>query len=168
MRLLYIAVLALGAMVGAARAQPYDNPKYGYSINVSTAISDGWEEADAGDGLRSHSADGDAEFLIYGGFLLDENGAKVKFSTEIKGRIKIEEGGGGKVSYRKLDGNKAAAYAGTMGSRIFYVRAIAACKGGSIASYRLEYPAARKVEFDSVIKALNDSFIDDGGCELKN
>ena len=51
------------AVFGMAEAEPYSNAKYGFSLDIPAAISAGWEEPDAGDGLRSHSADGKADFL---------------------------------------------------------------------------------------------------------
>ena len=156
------------AAFGLAEAKPYSNAKYGFSLDVPPAISSGWEEPDAGDGVRSHSADGKADFLAWAGFLLDENGEKVKFATEIKDRLKSEAGSGSKIAYQKVDAKGWAAFSSVTGETILYERDILACKGGAIASYRLQYPKARKAEFDPVIKALNESFIDNGGCKLKN
>ena len=158
--------LILGAV--AAKADPYSNIKYGYSIDVPKEIAVGLEEADAGDGIRSHSADKQADFVAYAGFLFDENGQKVKFATEVKDRLKSEVGGGSKIKYKKIDPKGWAAYSGVDGDKMFYARVILACKGGAIASYRLQYPAVRKTEFVSIIKTLNASLIDNGGCKLKN
>jgi len=156
------------AAFGVAEAKPYSNAKYGFSLDVTPTISTGWEEPDAGDGVRSHSADGKADFVVWAGFLLDENGEKVKFASEMKDRIKSEAGSGAKVTYQKIDAKGWAAFSSLNGETILYERAILACKGGAIASYRLQYPKARKAEFDPIIKALNGSFIDNGGCKLKN
>ena len=162
------SVLAFLLAAGMAEAKPYSNAKYGFSINVPPTISAGWEEPDAGDGVRSHSPDSKADFVVWAGFLLDENGNKVKFATEMKGRLQSEAGSGAKITYQKIDAKNGAAFSSVDGERTLYERAILACKGGAIASYRLQYPKARKVDFDPVIKALNESFIDNGGCKLKN
>ena len=153
---------------GVAEAKPYSNAKYGFSLDVLPAISTGWEEPDAGDGVRSHSADGNADLVAWAGFLLDENGEIVKFAAEMRDRIKSEAGSGAKVTYQKIDAKGWAAFSSVNGETILYERAILACKGGAIASYRLQYPKARKAEFDPIIKALNGSFMDNGGCKLKN
>lgn len=154
------------AACGLAEGKPYSNAKFGFSLSVPPAISVGWEEPDAGDGVRSHSADGKADFVVWSGFLLDENGAKVKFATEMKDRLKSEAGSGAKITYQKID-KSAATFSSVNGETILYEHAILSCKGGAIAAYRLQYPQARKAEFDPVIKALNASFIDNQGCELK-
>ncbi len=161
-----LLTLVFLAVSSAAQAEPYSNAKYGFSINVPKAIAVGWQEADAGDGLRSHSADGKAEFVAWAGFLLDENGDKVKFTAEVKDRLKSEAGSGAKITYQKID-KGAAVFSSVSGETILYERAILACKGGAIASYRLQYPKVRKAEFDPVIKELNAGFIDNGGCKLK-
>ena len=162
MRIL-IAAAAITLCAGTAHAELYSNAKYGFSITVPDMLEVGREEPDAGDGMRSHSADQKADFTAYAGFLLDSS-----FAAEVKGNISQEEGGGWKVSYRKLGNKKWATYSGAKNGRIFYVRSIPSCHGGAIALYRLEYPAADKAKYNPIIKALNDSFIDNDGCKLSN
>ncbi|MDE2385845.1 MAG: hypothetical protein KGO53_14635 [Alphaproteobacteria bacterium] len=166
---LTLALMGMAVWAGSALADAklYSNAKYGFSITVPPAIAEGWEEPDAGDGLRSHSADGKADFVVWAGFLMDENGAKVKFATEIKGRLESETGSGAKITYQKVE-KKWAAFSSLNGETILYERAILSCKGGAIAAYRLQYPKAQKAAYDAVIEALNGSFIDNQGCELKN
>ena len=159
-----ILALAMIMVGNVARADPYANFKYGYSIDVPKAISVGLYEADAGDGIRSHSLDGQADFIAYGSFLADSVGHKTSFDSEVKNNIKSEIGDGWKIVYNKAVSKKWTAYSGTKGNRIFYARSIVGCSGQSLAVFRLEYPAGNKAAFDPVIKELNISFIDGGGC----
>ena len=160
-----IAVAAILMCSGACHAELYSNARYGFSIDVPAIIAVGQEESDSGDGVRSHSKDGKAEFLAYAGFLVDENGNKVKFATEMKDRLKTEISGGSKVTLQKIDPKGVATMSGTYEDKIFYVRAILACHGAAIATYRLEYPQADKPKYDDVITSLNKNFYDNDGCK---
>ncbi|MEP6827529.1 MAG: hypothetical protein ABJA10_05600, partial [Aestuariivirga sp.] len=65
---LYIAVLALVAMMGTARAEFYANARYGYYLDVPNVFSLADPESDSGDGQLFHTADKSAEVAVYGGW----------------------------------------------------------------------------------------------------
>ena len=165
MKILILGMALLFA-AGTTEANAYANVKYGFSITVPKEISAEQNESDAGDGISSHSADGQAECVVFGRFLLDSAGDEIRFRAGVKSNIDSEAKDGWKIIYRKISGEKWATYSGVKGDRIFYSRSIPGCSGGSLAVYRLEYPSARKAEFDPVIKELNNSFFDGGGCKL--
>jgi hypothetical protein len=157
------SVLLLG--IGTAQAEPYANAKYGFSITVPDTVAVDQKESDAGDGISSHSADGQAQFIAYGQFLLDSGGNKLTFAEKTKESEKSEASDGWKILYRKSKGNAWAVFSGQKNDRIFYARAIAGCHGQSFAIYRLEYPVNQKAAYDLAIKTLNASLIDGGGCQ---
>ena len=149
---LYIAVLALVAMVGAARAEFYANARYGYYIDIPKIFSVADPEADAGDGRRFHTADKSAEVAVYGGWIVDGG-----FAEEAKARQNFEIQDGWKLAYVSKSTPTFSNFSGSKDGRIFYAHIISRCGATGYAMYRLEYPATDKANYDAAIKQLNSS-----------
>jgi hypothetical protein len=138
-----------------ADGRPYGNARFGYWLDIPAGFS-GIEESDNGDGGVSTSADGRAELRVWGGYMADDD-----FRAEMTERIGFDTGEGWKIVYEKRNSTRAS-WSGTKGARIFYERAIVACRSAA-AYFRLEYDSSQKKVLDPVVAGLVKS-LRKGSC----
>lgn len=137
----------------AAEWATYSNPRFGASIDVPPGYVNDVPEPENGDGLTFHSADGNAELLVWGNNLVDGD-----FAADGKSRLQGELRDGWDVSYQKQSGNDAwNVFSGSKGGRIMFVRSIASCQGTQALHFRIEYPQAQKKDYDPVVERLSKS-----------
>ncbi|GEP11598.1 hypothetical protein [Methylobacterium gnaphalii] len=151
----FLAVTASSSALGASWTA-YGNGRFGYRIDLPPGFPP-IREAENGDGGRSSSPQGHAEFSVWGANLLDET-----FRQDVVARIAGTIRDGWKVAYRSVTAS-GAAWSGSKGDRIVYVRAIPRCKDQA-AYVRLEYDATAKVAFDPIVARVARSLKGIGRC----
>lgn len=146
-------VLAVLAGTGAAHAgEIYGNARFGFFAELPPGFTVADPEPENGDGRIFHTADRSADLVLSGGWTMDGD-----FVGEVAQDKAYETDDGWTITYQGTVTKSSASYSGSKGDRIFYARIITTCGGDAHAAYRLEYPAARKAEFDSAIKLLNST-----------
>lgn len=155
-------LLALLLMVSPAFAggwERYVNERFGASVEIPPGFVNDVPPPENGDGLTWHDTKRNAELLVWG-----SNLAAWDFAEDFQQAVKSEAEKGFGISYRKsanLDmkgkGPSWYAYSGAAKGRIVYAKALASCKGEQEVSFRIEYPEARKQEFDAVVARLAKS-----------
>jgi serine/threonine-protein kinase len=140
-----IAVTTLVVTQALAQAQAwttYHNPRFGATADVPA----GWQPGrppDNGDGLVFTSPDGAAHLTISGSLNVWD---MIEEAMEI-----YEIGNAGEtVTYTHRE-SKAVTVSGTKGDLIFYAKHILSCRDQVWNSIYLEYPVARKKEFDPLV-----------------
>jgi len=149
MKSLWVALLISAMLTGpvlAAGWQPYVNDRFGAAADVPADYKAGEPPAN-GDGLTFTSPDGEARILIWGGLatVTDES-----FADYAKRLVSYDRDDGWDVSY-SASRDDWFAFSGSKADRIFYEKVVKACKGEIANHLRLEYPAARKKEFDPIV-----------------
>jgi hypothetical protein len=144
-------LLLLCSPAFAAEWTVYSNPRFGASVDIPPGFVNDVPASENGDGLVFHSADGQAELLVWGGNLTDED---FKLDAEI--RLNRELDYDWQVSYKK-SGNDWSVYSGSQSGRIMYARSLSSCNGTQAVHFRIEYPEAQKKDYDAVVKRLSKS-----------
>jgi hypothetical protein len=148
---LVLLTLLTGAAIVAARAdtmRTYANPRFGATAEVPSD----WRAdppPENGDGQRFSSPDGLATITISGILNLDDN-------VEAAMREEEEPGAGETITYRQRSG-RALITSGTRGMEIFYRKAILVCADRIWNHVSLEYPAAQKAHYDSLVARIAGS-----------
>lgn len=150
MRWLFALVLMLSPAFAEAAWRHYENARYGFAIDVPGGLILA-NESENGDGATFASADGAAELLVWGGFLVDTN-----MAGEAKSRRAGEEEDGWTISYATTKRGWFA-YSGTKADRIIYAKAVSSCKDAAALHFRLEYPKAEKLQYDAMVTRLSKS-----------
>lgn len=155
----FIAVLMAGSAL-AANWQPYVNDRFGASIDVPADYKAGKPPAN-GDGLTFTSPEGDATIAVWGALarVMDES-----FADYAKRLVSYDKNDGWEVSY-SAGKDDWYAFSGSKADRIFYEKLIKACNGDIANHVRLEYPAARKLEFDPIVKHVGKSLHSEKGWQ---
>lgn len=151
-----VAFALLACTLAAAPASadsPYGNVRFGFFITIPSAISFDRNDSDNGDGATFYAKDHAVQLAAWGHWLMEADLAATAAQS-----VQSEKDDGWTVTYSGGEGSRFAVYSGSKAGRIMYERLIPTCKGGAVAHYRIEYPAARKAEYDDVIKGLNASF----------
>jgi len=148
-RFLCVLWLLLAALVTAAAAADwttYVNGRFGATADIPASYEAG--EAPANDdGLSFTSPEGDATIAVWGA-LATVN--EESFADYAKRLVSYDEDDGWKVSY-SAGREDWFAFSGSKADRIFYEKIIKACNGDIANHVRLEYPTARKAEFDPIV-----------------
>lgn len=152
--LLVVIPLAFPLLAAADSWNRYINARFAYSIDIPPGFSK-VEEADNGDGGVSRSAEGDAELLVWGGYL-----AVGDFKSEIAERVRSDTIEGWKISYDRRT-TSTASWSGSKGDRVFYARAVEACDDASI-HFRLEYDRGDIESYNAIVGRLVKSL--KGSC----
>lgn len=150
-----MATLLFTGAAQAAEWTSYSNARFGESIDIPPGFVNDVPEPENADGLTFHSADSDAELLVWGNNLVDEN-----FRVATIARMQNEKDDGWIISYEsgdKTSGVTWFVYSGSKADRIMYVRSIASCKDTQALHFRLEYPKAQKKNYDMVITRMGKS-----------
>lgn len=125
---------------------PYDNARFGYSIDIPPGFS-GQGESDNGDG-QAFAADGKPiDLLVWGGEALEG------FEAEIAQRMAWDADEAWKITYQATT-PRWASWSAIKGFRILYQRLVLLCDGSSYAAFRAEYSVTDSAEMDPVIERL--------------
>jgi len=158
-RRLALALLLSLAAAGAVAADGwsrYENPRYGYAVDIPPGFSR-ISEAENGDGGTSRAAGGRATLAVWGtGLLVDS------FKGEAGGRVESAKLDGWEISLNKIS-SKSATWSGTREDRILYVHGRPGCEGEA-AYFQLEYDADVKEAFDPLIARMAKSFQAKSDC----
>ena len=151
-----LAVLLLTTPALAAEWGSYANGRFGVAIDIPPGFVNDVPPPGNGDGLTFHDPARGAELLVWGGNL-----AVWDFREDAGQAVSGEKERGFAVTYetsRNLDLKAPSpawyAYSGVGGGRIVYGKAQASCRGTQDVHFRIEYPEARKHEFDSIVARL--------------
>lgn len=140
--LLLFATPALGA-----DWQRYQNPRYGFAVDVPASFALE-QEADNGDGAIYRSADGRAVLRAYGGMV-----TQASFEDEVTAAMGYATQDGWALSYTQVTPDWAS-YSGTRGGEILYTRAVATCGGTQYVGFEIIYPKSQLADFDAVISHM--------------
>jgi hypothetical protein len=149
-RPILLSVLA-GAAIVAARAETmrlYANPRFG----AIAEVPGDWRAdppPENGDGQRFTSPDGLATITISGILNIGD-------TVEAAMREEEQPGAGETITYRQRSG-RALITSGTRGSEIFYRKSLLVCGDRIWNHVSLEYPAAQKAHYDSLVARIAGS-----------
>lgn len=142
-----LALLLLSATPGfAADWWPYDNARFGYTIEVPPEFRPAFHP-DNNDGLTLSPADQSARLLVFGTNILNGD-----FSSEARVRMMLAKNDGWQISYSKM-GSRGASFSGMRDGRIVYVRGVPLCNGGA-AFFQMDYAKTDMHRFDAVVMRL--------------
>ena len=159
----FIALFIISALASAAVAanwQSYVNERFGAAADVPADYKAG-EAPVNGDGLSFTSTEGDAQILIWGAFATVN---EESFADYAKRLVSYDRDVGWNVSY-SAGKDDWFAFSGSKADRIFYEKIIQACNGEIANHVRLEYPAARKADFDSIVAHVAKSLRSEKGYQ---
>lgn len=154
-RIVWSLALTAAMMASIAAASDwttYVNDRFGATADIPASYKPG-EAPENGDGLSFTSPQGDATIAVWGAL------AKVmdtSFGDYAKRLVNYAAEDGWQVSYSA--GKKDwYAFSGSKADRIFFEKIVVACKGEIANHVRLEYPIARKKEFDPIVAHVTKS-----------
>ena len=152
--LLLLAMLtALALPAGAQEMRMHEEDKFG----TTALVPEDWEQLPADsrwDGTRFMSPDGQAWVAVWGAAPADASRREyMRAISEIPGE---------RITYRR-SGRGWIVVSGYKGDRIFYRKALLACRGKVWHNVALEYPADRKRAYDRMVTAVSRS-LDRGDC----
>jgi hypothetical protein len=136
--------LADAALAGAWKS--YVNERFGAAADVPADYKAG-EAPENDDGLTFTSPEGDAQILVWGALATVNQESFADYSKRL---VSYDRDDGWTISY-SAGKDDWFAFSGSKGDRIFYEKIIQACNGEIANHVRIEYPAMRKVEFDSMV-----------------
>ena len=146
--LAFFTGLALAAPAQAGRADKrqasykvYVNERFGVTADRPADWTPG-PEPENGDGLHFTSPDGAATVTI--------SGSLQAFDTIKEYLDIVAEEKGGRITLEKR-GPRSIVQSGLRGDRIFYKKSLLTCKDEVWNNLLIEYPAARKKEFDALV-----------------
>jgi hypothetical protein len=150
-RLLLASALALlPRYAGAAdRWALYQNARYGTTIDYPRGFRPG-PEPDNGDGLVFTSPDG-ATLRVWGSLNVEEHDI-AGLEAFLREAADKEE----RITYRSAGANWLV-LSGLRGARLFYKRYLLSHRGEVINAFDIEYPQARKAEYDPIVARLSRS-----------
>ena len=156
-----VALLVGLAIVAPATAgqtyKRYVNERFGVTADRPADWPAG-NEPENGDGLRFTSPDGKAFVSISGSLQTFDT---VKEELDI-----IAEEKGGRVTLEKR-GPRSIVQSGLRGDIIFYKRSLLTCKDQVWNNLVIEYPAARKSEFDTLVAHVAKSLKGGRGYQVE-
>jgi hypothetical protein len=156
----WVALIGLSAVAGAAADEAYRtyrNERFGVSADVPRSWKAG-RSPDNGDGLAFTSPDGTATITISGGLNIADS------VTEAM-QAELTPDDGETVSYRRQT-DRMAVLSGTRGTTIFYRKAILSCKDAVMSRVAIDYPLARKQEFDALVTHVARSLRGGPGAQV--
>ena len=144
----------------AAGWQSYVNERFGAAADVPADYQAGEPPAN-GDGLTFTSPDGQASILIWGGLATVTDESFIDYTKRL---VSYDRDDGWDVTYSAAK-NDWFAFSGSKAERIFYEKVIKACNGEIANHVRLEYPSARKKEFDPILAHVANSLRSEKGWQ---
>lgn len=149
---LWLTVALLTSVAAAAGWTTYVNERFGATADIPAGYKAG-EAPENDDGLRFTSPQGDATIAVWGALA---TGSEESFADYAERLVSYDKDDGWTVSYTAGKGDWFA-FSGSKADRIFFEKIIQACKGDIANHVRLEYPAARKAEFDPIVAHVTKS-----------
>ena len=157
----FLALLAVLALATPAAAGPaykrYVNARFGVTADRPADWTPG-AEPENGDGLKFTSPDGKAVVTISGSLHAFDS---VKEYLDI-----VAEEKGAAVTLEKR-GSRSLVQSGRRGDMIFYKKSLLTCKDQVWNNLVIEYPAARKAEFDALAAHVAGSLRGGRGYQVK-
>jgi hypothetical protein len=156
-------VASIAALCPAAAEQGYRNyrnARFGVSADVPSDWKAG-REPDNNDGLVFSSPDGAATITVSGILNADDTPAGEVIAEEQRAQD------GETVTYRSKSGRQAV-ISGTRGALIFYRKAILSCNDQVLNHLVIEYPAAQKQAFDTLVTHVAASMRTSPGAQIPN
>jgi hypothetical protein len=139
---------ALSASVAQAEGwRLYRNARFGVTADVPKDWTMG-DAPDNDDGRVFTSPDRQSQITVSGGFRTSQK------EQELAALLEPREGE--TVTYRRK-GKDWIAISGTKGDRIFYRKSLLSCKGAVWNNVAIDYPAAKKKTFDSIVTRVSRS-----------
>ena len=147
------ALFLLSSSANASDWSSYANARFGATIDIPPGFVNDVPEPANGDGLTFHSADGNAELLVWGNNLVDAD-----FNQDVAARLKSDTEDGWNISYvAGVNGSGWQVYSGTREDRLLYAKSISSCKETQALHFRIEYPGAQETDFDPIVSRLSKS-----------
>lgn len=163
MKVWYVALLMTAALTGTALAaewQTYVNDRFGASADIPADYTEG--EAPANDdGRRFTSLEGDATIAVWGAFASLEGESFAQYAEQL---VDYDRKDGWTISYKAGKADWFA-FSGSKDDRIVYEKIIQACNGQIANHVRLEYPSARKADFDPIVTHVTKSLRSEKGWQ---
>jgi hypothetical protein len=156
--LAFAGVAAATSMAYAEDAyRTYHNERFGVSADVPRDWRAG-PPPENGDGLKFTSPDGAATLIVSGSYRMADTVAEA-----LNGEQAADEGE--TITYQTR-GPRMAVISGMRGQTIFYRKAVVSCKDQVMNHVSIEYPLARKQQFDALVSHIAASLhgIDAGPC----
>jgi hypothetical protein len=154
-----IALAAAGARAEGGAWRSYHNERFGTTADVPSAWRAG-PPPENNDGLIFTSPDGAAKLTISGSLNIWDN---LKEGFDFYETPQEGE----KITYKHHD-RGSLTLSGTKGDRIFYTKHLLSCRGQIWNNIYLEYPAARKIEFDDLVAHVAKSLRPGAGYQIAN
>jgi hypothetical protein len=130
----------------AADWWPYQNPRFGYSIELPPEFGLS-SPTDHLDGLTLAPADQSAKLMVFASHRFRND-----FGSEARIRLVAAKQDGWQVSFSKMSA-QTFSYTGMRGNRIVYGRGVALCGGGA-AFFQMDYAKADMQRYDAVLMRL--------------
>lgn len=151
------ALLLAGASTAQASDwQAYDNPRFGFSVEVPP----GWNAqppSDNGDGQVWTAPDGKGEIRAWGAFR--DTAESLEDAMEAAGTASDGE----TVTYRRRKAGEIVV-SGLGAGAIFYKRAVLTCRDGLWTTVLLTYPEAQKKAYDAIVARVARSLKGGRAC----
>lgn len=163
MKSMYVAWFLLAALASSAVAaewQAYVNERFGAAADVPADYKEG-EAPTNDDGRTFTSPQGDATIAIWGALATV---SEQSFADYAQTLISYDKQDGWDISYSTGKADWFV-FSGSKGDRIVYEKIIQACNGEVANHVRLEYPVARKAEFDAIVQHVTKSLRTEQGWQ---
>jgi hypothetical protein len=140
------ALAGVAAAMSTAHAEDgyrtYHNDRFGVTADVPRDWRAG-RPPDNNDGLRFTSPDGTATITVSGGYRMADTVAEALTSEQAADE-------GETVTYQTR-GPRMAVISGMRGQTVFYRKVVLSCKDQVMNRVSIEYPVARKQQFDALV-----------------
>jgi hypothetical protein len=135
----------------------YHNDRFGVSADVPRDWRAG-RPPDNGDGLKFTSPDGAATLIVSGSYRMADTVAEALNSEQAADE-------GETITYQTR-GPRMAVISGMRGQTVFYRKVVVSCKDEVMNHVSIEYPLARKQQFDALVSHIATSLhgIEAGPC----
>ncbi|WP_051791459.1 protein kinase domain-containing protein [Amycolatopsis jejuensis] len=137
--------------VPASGETTYTNQRFGFSAHVPAGYVATPYTPEKGDGMTFTNADLDATLTVWGA-----NTGGQRTSETLAGVVARAEAAGGKVTYRKDEGDHYSVSGYLSDGKIFYERGYPGSKSKAV--LRWVYPREHKAELDAPVSASLDTF----------
>jgi serine/threonine-protein kinase len=140
--LAFVLLTASARIAFAQSWRSYANARFGTVAQVPRDWRAG-REPENGDGFAFISPDGQATITVSGGLNIDDSVEQAMSSRE-------QPMEGETITY-KLRRGRVLVVSGLRGDRIFYSKSMLSCRDQIWNNVSIEYPAARKAQFDALV-----------------
>jgi hypothetical protein len=156
--LLGVAAVVVTSLVHAQDAyRTYHNDRFGVSADVPRDWRAG-RPPDNGDGLKFTSPDGAATIIVSGSYRMADSVAEALDSEQAADE-------GETITYQTR-APRMAVISGMRGQTVFYRKVVLSCKDEVMNRLSIEYPLARKQQFDALVSHVAASLhgVEAGPC----